>query len=54
MNTDKLTSIFGFVAAVSGALSSCGVYPKVTGIVSAVSTASWAWFTNKRIPNYRG
>jgi hypothetical protein len=47
MNTDRLTTVVGVTAVVSGALYEKGFYVKVTGVVAAVSAALWAYFTNK-------
>lgn len=52
-NLEAVTDFQAFALPLRFECYSIKSQEKVTGIVSAVSTASWAWFTNKRIPNYR-
>lgn len=49
MNTDRLTSILGFIAAVTGLAA--GVFPEanfIAGPLSAVFTGLLGYYTNKK------
>lgn len=47
MNADRLTTLVGLIAVVSGAFYEKGFYVETTGLIAAVSAATWAFYTNK-------
>lgn len=47
MNTDKLTTTLGAVAALSAALAQFNVAPEYSGLVSALAIAGMGYYTNK-------
>ena len=50
MNSDRLTTFAGLIAAVAHAAACNGVLPQITNPMAGIATAVWAFYTNHPLP----